>query len=716
MACNVDDCPTMWARRTVSLGIGVLVAALAACDGGGPALQAGAGPGASAWKDDGSVACTKDTECAAGETCANSICQMKRCGEPNYKSLPPLGNAGYFKRDREIVVAETLAGPSGSLLGYEPQNGAFAKMGASWMVTSGRVIDVAGGNFAGTRPEGIATINEGSQIVTVKLKSGDIAIPVGFVPVAVTAGDVDGDGIDEVIALSDTGTVAACKATTKTCTTVNVAVPVRATDIAAGDMDGDGFAEAVVLAGTSFGVVNFDSEKTGNKKTAIVTVPVTLTRIAMADLDGDGHDDIIGLEDSLGQEELHLLEVSEDAAVIRTTALVPSGARDVTVGPTGADQTMIAVLGSDNTVQMLSLEQATLTLQYTSPIAGAASASRIALADLDGDSPMRALRGAPKLVPGSVVPIAVLTLPPYSRSNSEGVSSAAVGATESQEKTNVKTVILSAQLGIAFGGELGPIVTAEVNATIRRENWTIESASKGFSVGGSFEIEAHPEKDGFSSGAVMLGCACYHQYQYVVEDPRHILGPDTDGKTMDVFVPVGGQTSVWSTRRYNALATALGTLPKIDVPHQMGQVASYPDKPRTLDGLPIPEEDLVFKKSPTFRTSDVASVNFELTVSEGSAREQHVYDSLAIGAEVGAFGVTLSGEVGVNVGKGYQVSVGKEASFSGKVPTVRNDPETPEDEYGLYGYSFTPIVYRHRYMDDKRQPSAFYVLTYAVGK
>jgi len=158
------------------------------------------------------------------------------------------------------------------------------------------------------------------------------------------------------------------------------------------------------------------------------------------------------------------------------------------------------------------------------------------------------------------------------------------------------------------------------------------------------------------------------------------------------------------------------TLPKINVPHKTGQVDSYPTTPKTLDGAPIGEDDMVFSKPPTFRTSDVASVDFELTASESSTKEKHVYEGLAIGAELGAFGVTVSGEVNMQVGRGYSVSIGREASFAGHVPPVRNDPETPEDEFGLYGYSFTPLVYRHRYTDSDKKGSAFYVLTYAVGK
>ena len=46
---------------------------------------------------------------------------------------------------------------------------------------------------------------------------------------------------------------------------------------------------------------------------------------------------------------------------------------------------------------------------------------------------------------------------------------------------------------------------------------------------------------------------------------------------------------------------------------------------------------------------------------------------------------------------------------------LRNDPTTPEDELKLYGYSFTPLLYRQRYLDGGGKEGAFLVLTYAVG-
>lgn len=707
----------MWAPGRVALSalslFGLALGAFA-CDGGDELRSAG--PGGSAWRDEGTVSCASDAECGSGETCAAGVCQMKRCGEPDYRSVPPLGYVGYFKRDREIMIAETLATANGGVRGYDVQGSALRVTSAPWAERGGRVIDLAGGNYDGKRPESVATIEEGSTVATVKAKSGNTIIPLGFAPVAITSGDVDADGIDEIIALAATGTVAACSATTKKCTTMNAPVPVLASDVAAGDIDGDGYAEVVVLAGTSLTVVNFDAAVTGNRPTTRLAAPSALIRISIGDLDGDGKEDLVGLEDSWGSDEVHVLDVQGEAAQVRATIAVSAGARDVTVGGTGADKTMIAVLGSDNLVETIAFSGTTLTSAGKTALGGAVNAARIALADIDGDSPTRTVRGAPKLVPGRVVPMAVLTVPPYSRTYSDGVSRASIGGSESNERTDTQSVSLRAGVGISVGADLGPIVKASVGLQLSRSLSVSDSRYKATSIGGTFTVFARPGEDGFAAGAVMLGCACYHRYEYAIDDPRGVLGKDVNGKTLDVFVPVGGQTSVWSTRRYNALAEALGTLPKIQIPHRTGQVESYPGTPKTLDGEPIAADDMVFMQPRSFRTSDVASVSFDLVVTESNTRSVHVDKGVSISGEIGAFGVSASGELGVTVGKGYSIGVSQSASFSGNVPAVRNDPSTPEDEFGLHGYSFTPILYRHRYLDDQRQPSAFYVLTYAVGK
>ena len=40
---------------------------------------------------------------------------------------------------------------------------------------------------------------------------------------------------------------------------------------------------------------------------------------------------------------------------------------------------------------------------------------------------------------------------------------------------------------------------------------------------------------------------------------------------------------------------------------------------------------------------------------------------------------------------------------------------TPEDEYTLYGYRFSPLVYKQHYTDVDGQDASFYVLSYQIA-
>src|SRR5262245_37490591 len=110
----------MWAGR-VRWIVGIILF-IAGCQDSG-ALKGAMGPGSSAWKDEESVQCTTDADCGAGETCRGAVCQMQRCAEPGYTSQPPLGTVGYFKRDREIVIAETVSIPGATLGSFDVRHG-----------------------------------------------------------------------------------------------------------------------------------------------------------------------------------------------------------------------------------------------------------------------------------------------------------------------------------------------------------------------------------------------------------------------------------------------------------------------------------------------------------------------------------------------------------------------------------------------------------------
>jgi hypothetical protein len=223
-----------------------------------------------------------------------------------------------------------------------------------------------------------------------------------------------------------------------------------------------------------------------------------------------------------------------------------------------------------------------------------------------------------------------------------------------------------------------------------------------------------------------MACGCFHSYEYVVDDPGNVLNSSNNGKSMFLFVPVGGQTVVFSTKRYNAMADALSgnKLPKVNIPFKLGEVDTYPTTPQTLEGKPIPQDDQVFTKTPVYRTSDVANVSFSLTTSSSETDTQassYSYGAtLAVGGGASVFSATLSADHSWSLDQSYSVTVGKSTSFSGSVQPVRDDPTTPENESLLYGYSFQPYVYRQPFMQDAvdggTQNGAYYVMAYSVGK
>ena len=210
-----------------------------------------------------------------------------------------------------------------------------------------------------------------------------------------------------------------------------------------------------------------------------------------------------------------------------------------------------------------------------------------------------------------------------------------------------------------------------------------------------------------------MGCGCYHRYKYETDDPAGKL--DGSGKVADILVPVGGQHQLWSSRRYNALAEATGSLPVIDVPVTVGDPGSYPESPQTLAGEPIAEEDMVFPESPSFQVSDVGFVGFFLMANEYETNSIAETTTVGMSAGLGAFGAEVDVEASIGVTQGYSIRVGKEAYFGGKVPPVPDNPDTPEDEYAIHRYSFSPHVYREHWTNAAGEDSGFYVIGYSVG-
>jgi hypothetical protein len=112
--------------------------------------------------------------------------------------------------------------------------------------------------------------------------------------------------------------------------------------------------------------------------------------------------------------------------------------------------------------------------------------------------------------------------------------------------------------------------------------------------------------------------------------------------------------------------------------------------------------------------SDVGAVGFTLGEETTDWNTEASWVRFGAGAKAGV-GVTFSAEVGHAVTESYEVRVGRRTEFAGAVEPVKNDARTPEDEFALNAYSFTPYVYRERYnLNDK--DAGLFVLMYAVGR
>ena len=273
---------------------------------------------------------------------------------------------------------------------------------------------------------------------------------------------------------------------------------------------------------------------------------------------------------------------------------VLSGQLSVGLDAAGAPQvSMYAVKGTDTTLASL----------YVAPLPSSNQPKFISMADVTGDSPATRFVSGPELVPGDLVPIAVLTYPPYSRTYSDGASNVVLGENDSMGTDHTQTVTRSIGLDVGFAwdfkGAKAPskpgadpeefkILGINLAGHYGRAWSQSHTQSKSVTFGQTFSASANPNIEGYQSGLVVLSCGCYHAYQYVIEDPANKLG-GADGLPSVLLVPIYGQTSVWSSRRYNAMAQALGGgLPQVNIPFKTGSPTTYPDKRQTLEATRSP--------------------------------------------------------------------------------------------------------------------------------
>ncbi len=665
------------------------------------------------------ISCETTTDCNNGETCINQICQMAPCQQTSHQSQPPLGEFKRFKDDQELIVIGNT-----TMTSYAPTLFSIDPLDKNTPEFSDKIVDVAGGRFETRYENLIATIVEDTPILYIQRDSNQI-LNLDFIPVAIASGDIDNDDLDEIIVLSSEAQMAICDIDRSTCE--NHALPrnTKGIDLDVADLDRDEYQEIIFL----LTIENIPTLLVWNADSAITEQPdqikyipeTSYQRIAAGDLDGDGQAEIVALQDS----EFVLLPFFEDAVHLyhitgRTLTQIDDFKIDrssidlTTADSNGDDRHELFILHNENKVDHFEWTGITkATKQYTSTLN--TSGTGLVAFDIDNDSSYARLIVGPELVSAEVVPLTVMFFPPYSSTYSDSESTIIVGETDGISEHVTESIYLSTGFEIGVNVEFAGI-GASLATDIKQETLKIKSQTSSQFVGTTYYSSAEPERFGTEDGLVALASGCFHNYIYEVFDPLFYLSEESEGAagSFSLLFPVGGTVTQWSLNRYNAMAQYVPHLPIIRSNHQIGVLDSYALEPETLTGLPVSPEDNIFKERTTLAVSDRATSRWALQIRENTTTEKALLTSLGIKGNIKVPGFTFGVNTTEGWGKGYGLSIGSRASFGGSIPPIVDDQTTPENEYNIHKYSFSPYVYRERYTDLEGNDAAFYVMNYIL--
>ena len=669
------------------------------------------GPGDNDWNDKDDVTCSSISDCGPGEACISGVCQMKRCNEV-YTSRPPLGAHRYLSVDKELAVL----GDQSFIDGFDD-----ATYVGSWVLSGSVVRDVVGGDLTGTRPPALAAAVQGLSAIRVNRGAGivnDVVLP--FEPTSLSAGDVDRDGIEEAVAVGD-GQIAVCDVEASSCSTASLSIG-SINDVAVADIDSDGYDEVLLLSSgesqSHLYIMNLDGQAPMYVGLSGWTLNMNITRISAGDLDNDGYAEVVLLEDGGGwdwlDDKIHAFNAGTGEYI--SSMAVNGGSVDVVAGDRDGDgRAAVYVLRGDSVVEHLVFGERTLMRLTEFGVSLGGTTERIAVVDWDDDSTSSHLVGGPELVAGEPVPIAMVILPPTDYALSKGLGRATIGSTTLDSVTESKTISLTVGIFANAGPDFGPAFSLKVSGQLDKEIAVTKTVTTGTLVGRNYTLVGSPGMVGRSMAGVVLSCGCFHRYTYETEDPAMRLGGS--GKTVDIYVPVGGQVSLWSLARYNNLVARVGGLPGIQLGSRVGDVDSYPPSPQTLDGRWIDPDDMVFKDLPAVTVSDIGNVTFSQTTRDWESSSIARTTKLGTGATFGV-GFTMGGGMSFTgrYQTAYTINVGENTLFSGDVPPILDNMNTPEDEYKAGRYSFKPFIYREHYTDVAGGDASFYVMNYAVSR
>ncbi|MCP4916166.1 MAG: hypothetical protein GY913_04520 [Proteobacteria bacterium] len=471
-------------------------------------------------------------------------------------------------------------------------------------------------------------------------------------------------------------------------------------------------------------MLNLDFERTVQvEEYSLIMDDDASERVAVGDLDGDLQAEIVVLVDGgyggTVDDDLATYTVNQtwDEASIEEIGFVDANYSrlvDIVVGDMDGDnRAEIMAVSALSAIAGYQLSSNRVQEMFYTDLDVTADSKFIAMADHDDNSVRAVLESGPTLGPGAVLPTTLLILPTYV-DGSEGNFSAWTGVGESGSTAELlsDTTSLSADIHWGSTGNFFNLFGYEKNKKLTGflEETTINTSS--IEMGSRWQIRSAPEFFGAHTGGVVLSWGCFHTYTYTVHDPDGLL-PGSDGEPVLLAVPVDGGTALWSTPRYNALADAVGG-PKVEIPYAVGDVASYPTSAEYLDGSPLSEADMLFPDSTWFEASDIGQVDWYQTVGETTTNQTVMGYSKSTDASV----MVGTGYVGIGydkgASKGYSLTVGESATFSGGIPPIVNDPDTPQDEYSANRYRVSPITFLDSWEGEDGEDYPIFVNSYVV--
>ena len=670
------------------------------------------------------ITCATDSDCLAGEECTDGVCAIDRCDE-EYTSVPPLGEDFLFFRDLEVAVADANTYEGSYYIDGYQNSDAGVTYEASWEAGDEIMADITGGDFFDAGRETYAAAFEDSKHVQVFATGAHPAekLHLNFEPIALDAGDLDADGVDEIVVVGEHD-IDLCDVDEDSCEALD-APDGEILDVAVGDVDGDFLPEVVLLLDAGdieLFVLNLDFERTVQVETFRGEAHEDSERVAVGDLDGDLKDEIVVLQDGgyAGAIDDDLVTYTVDAtwdeATIEQASIVDANYGrlvDLVVGDMDGDnQAEVLAVSSASAIAAYRGADGRLREVFYAELDVTADSKKIAMADQDMNSVRAVLDSGPTLAPGAVVPTTLLILPPYVESGDTYGAWTGVGESQSTSESLSDTTSLSASIHWGSKGSFFDLFGYEKNKRLTGflEQTTTNSAS--VETGSRWQIRSAPQFAGQNIGGVVLSWGCFHTYTYLVHDPDDLL-PGSDGEPVLVAVPVDGGTTLWSTPRYNALAEAVGG-PTVDVPYAAGDVASYPTSPQRLDGSELPDSELLFTDTTWYEASDIGQVDWFATVGQSETNSEVMGYSKSTDASV----LVGTGYVGIGydkgTSKGYSLTVGEAATFSGGIPPILDDPETDQDEYAANRYRVSPLTYLDSWASDDGEENPIFVNTYVV--